>query len=253
MAPLTPHWTQPSHPEIQEVILPSNPEDFTTKSRSKINVPPGAVYAKFDFPPCTKAERATYATVQMGKNEHLNLNSDLVYINHSCEPSVLFDLTPGVLSIRAGPKGLSPDDELTFFYPSTEWDMAQGFECFCGTRSCRGFISGAKNMSGAQLDGMWLNEHIKTLLAERDAPKSQVGSGTYLSNDPSSTSKSKTSFPNSTSPTTLSKSTSTDLTNSGPDSMTNGSVQQDGLNGGERRGVTSRELSGEMGGDTKRA
>ena len=66
-----------------------------------------------------------------------------------------FDLSPTSLGIFAGPKGLKPGDELTFFYPSTEWDMAQGFDCFCGAKTCRGFISGAKNMKKEQLDGLW--------------------------------------------------------------------------------------------------
>jgi hypothetical protein len=88
MAPLTPDWEQPSHPTIQKVLF-SSPEDFTTKSISTISLPPYALYAKMAFPPCTKAAEPTYATVQTGKNEHLNLNSDLVYINHSCEPSVV--------------------------------------------------------------------------------------------------------------------------------------------------------------------
>ncbi|KAL2073583.1 hypothetical protein VTL71DRAFT_10909 [Oculimacula yallundae] len=260
MAPLTPHWAQPSHPEIQEVVLPSNPEDFTTKSLSKIDLAPYAVFAKFDFPPCTKAEKATYATVQMGKNEHLNLNSDLVYINHSCEPSLLFDLSPGTLSILAAPRrdkdgehGLSVGDELTFFYPSTEWDMAQGFDCFCGKKDCRGYISGAKNMKPEQLKGMWLNIYIKDLLVERDGTKSQSGQGTYLSNDPSSTSSSNSNGSTSSSPTTSNGSSSTNLNGLNPAAKANGQVQQIGLDGEKRRGVTSRELSGEMGGDTEKA
>lgn len=87
MAPLVPHWKQPSHPEIQEVII--NEAEFTSKSISRVTLPPFALYAKLDFPPCTPADEPTYATVQMGRNEHLNLNSDLLYINHSCEPSVV--------------------------------------------------------------------------------------------------------------------------------------------------------------------
>jgi hypothetical protein len=94
MAPLTPNWAQPSHPSIQEVRIPSDPSEFTTKSLSKIALAPYAVFAKMAFPPCTKAEKPTYATVQMGKNEHLNLNSDLVYINHSCDPSLVSLLFP---------------------------------------------------------------------------------------------------------------------------------------------------------------
>lgn len=63
--------------------------DFTTKSLSKITLPPYGLFAKLDFPPCISTEKATYATVQTGRNSHLDLNSDLVYINHSCDPSLV--------------------------------------------------------------------------------------------------------------------------------------------------------------------
>ncbi|KAI6715647.1 hypothetical protein JHW43_001849, partial [Diplocarpon mali] len=155
MDPLTPHWKQPSHPDIQIVVPPASPSDFSTKSLSRIAVAPHGLFARFEFPPCTWTDRPTYATVQTAEGEHLNLNSDLVYINHSCEPSLRFDTSPASLSIFAGPQGLAPGDELTFFYPSTEWDMAQGFDCLCGARACRGYISGAKEMPREQLDGMW--------------------------------------------------------------------------------------------------
>jgi len=84
---LTPHWAQPSHPDIQEVII--NEAEFTSKSLSRVTLPPFALYATLDFPPCTPADEPTYATVQMGQKQHLNLNSDLLYINHSCDPSVV--------------------------------------------------------------------------------------------------------------------------------------------------------------------
>ncbi|KAN0112596.1 hypothetical protein V8E51_005547 [Hyaloscypha variabilis] len=170
--PLTPHWVQPSHPSVQKVLT-SNTADFTTKSISLITLPPYAVFAKFSFPPCSTASKPTYATVQIGRDEHMNLNSDLVYINHSCAPSVIFDTSS--FSILAGPNGLKAGDELTFFYPSTEWDMAQGFSCFCGAEACRGYISGAKNMRPEQLEGIWLNAHIRALLEERDAQVANNG------------------------------------------------------------------------------
>lgn len=87
MAPLTPTWKRPSHPDVQEVII--NEAAFTSKSISKVALPPFALFAKMDFPPCSLAPQPTYATVQMGKHMHLNLNSDLLYINHSCEPSLV--------------------------------------------------------------------------------------------------------------------------------------------------------------------
>ncbi|KAI1766541.1 hypothetical protein GGR53DRAFT_199979 [Hypoxylon sp. FL1150] len=177
MAPLTPHWDQPSHPNIQDVII--NKHEFTSKSLSKISLPPFGLYAKMDFPPCTAAHAPTYATVQCGRNDHLNLNSDLLYINHSCEPTLIFDTANH--NIIAGPHGLCPGEELTFFYPSTEWDMAQPFDCLCGKPACRGRISGAKDMTKAQLEGLWLNGHIHELLEERDSREgAKPGNGSAL-------------------------------------------------------------------------
>jgi hypothetical protein len=62
---------------------------------------------------------------------------------------------------------LKKGDALTFFYPSTEWDMDQPFACTCGAKECRGWISGAKTMPSEALEGYWLNEHIAELLNER--------------------------------------------------------------------------------------
>ncbi|KAI9896429.1 hypothetical protein N3K66_008601 [Trichothecium roseum] len=169
MAPIKPHWDQPSHPEIQDVVI--NLGEFTSKSLSKVALPPFAVYAKLSFPPCTVVPEATYATVQMAKDQHLMLNSDLLYINHSCEPSLIFDMDS--LNVLAGPKGLQPGDELTFFYPSTEWSMAQPFACLCGTPSCKRTIAGAGQMSPTQLEGNWLSGHIRRLLEEKSTEEAK--------------------------------------------------------------------------------
>ncbi|KAF4975453.1 hypothetical protein FZEAL_7750 [Fusarium zealandicum] len=268
MAPLVPHWKQPSHPDVQDVVI-VNAEEFTTKSISRVSLPPFAVFAKFDFPPCTPASEPTYATVQTGRDTHLNLNSDLLYINHSCEPTLLFDV--GNFNILVGPKGLKAGDELTvreppyhsnpvlqltriqFFYPSTEWHMAQPFDCLCGTPTCRGRIAGARDMTEAQLDGVWLNGYIIQLLAEKraeqlatrsadptaDALRDAVGHAekvleaarlalcTYTAN----------AHPQNGNGAVTPKST-------------NGTLGM--LAGSGHRGPTSRELSGEMGGDTVR-
>lgn len=56
-------------------------------------------------------------------------------VNHSCAPSVYVVLPSNRISewhVKAGPKGIKEKEDLTFFYPSTEWDMAQGFDCNCG-------------------------------------------------------------------------------------------------------------------------
>jgi hypothetical protein len=62
---------------------------------------------------------------------------------------------------------LKEGDELTFFYPSTEWHMSQPFECGCKEEVCRGKISGAKDMDEKVLAEYWLNAHIEEMLAEK--------------------------------------------------------------------------------------
>ena len=116
------------------------------------------------------------------------------------------------LEIHAGPGGLKRGQELTFFYPSTEWAMDQSFDCLCGTKSCLGRISGAKDMSADQLRKYFLNEYIKDLIVEGEG--GVVGHGKL----------------------------------SGRDAVI--AKPMDVTNGNFRQGVTSREMSGEMGGDT---
>ncbi|SPQ27564.1 4c36e3c8-b16b-44bb-bbbe-9cfadd504ef7 [Thermothielavioides terrestris] len=276
MAPIKPHWSQPSHPDIQDVIV--NDAEFTTKSVSKIALPPFGLFAKLEFPPCTVAAEPTYATVQIGRDKHLDLNSDLLYINHSCEPSLIFDTANMV--IIAGPKGLQPGDELTFFYPSTEWDMAQPFDCFCGAPTCRGRIAGARDMTRAQLDGMWLNGHIRELLEEREqaaavaaaaapaetAPAKQNGSATAaatLTNGAASPHTTKTA---AAAPAVPAAPADDQTVRALREALSHAekaveaarlalasyvaAVKPATVAGAQRRGPTSRELSGEMGGDT---
>lgn len=73
-------------------------------------------------------------------------------VNHSCEPSAEMILVAGApdrWEVRVGPKALAAGDEVTFFYPSSEWDMAQGFDCGCG----KAVSFGCTMQSGASADG----------------------------------------------------------------------------------------------------
>lgn len=61
-------------------------------------------------------------------------------------------------------RDLKQGQALTFFYPSSEWDMAQPFDCSCGEESCKGVIDGAGKMDEGVVRGYWLNGHIERLL-----------------------------------------------------------------------------------------
>jgi hypothetical protein len=153
--------------------------------------------------------------------------------------------------------------------------MAQGFSCFCGAATCRGFISGAKNMKPEQLDGMWLNAHIRSLLEERDGVPSTSLSSLTLA--PGSTEKEKDLAVNGTKEVENGTGEESDLTEEALKSALDqarrmvdaaqkaldtykslhgrSSVDDLAGTGGKgavrQNGVGSRELSGEMGGDTK--
>jgi hypothetical protein len=166
--------------------------------------------------------------------------------------------------------------------------MAQGFSCFCGAAICRGFISGAKNMSSAQLEGVWLNAHIRALIEERDADLSSnrtllsvTGNGTMAENETCTEKENGHNQEEGKDETeealklTLAqarkmvdaaqKALDTYKSIHGRNGEDMGDVAGKGANrrnrvgsrelsgemgGDTRRGVTSRELSGEMGGDT---
>lgn len=107
-------------------------------------------------------QRPTYLSVQVADDKHILLAPEfLQYINHSCEPNTFFDTKTGqVVALRS----IAPNEEITFFYPSTEWSMTQPFTCFCGAANCLGQIQGAAHLSKKALAKYRFAEHIQRRL-----------------------------------------------------------------------------------------
>jgi hypothetical protein len=162
MAPLQPHWVQPSHPDIIDVVI--RPEAFTSGAYSLVALPRGALLTPMTA--ATPTPTKAYSSVQTGPSTHIELNSDIVFCNHSCAPTLEFDMKNMEVRVNRN-RDLKVGDELSFFYPSSEWDMAQAFDCKCGAKECKGSISGAGTMKPDQLRGYWLNDHILKLLEEK--------------------------------------------------------------------------------------
>ncbi|MBU3713743.1 MAG: SET domain-containing protein [Ferruginibacter sp.] len=101
----------------------------------------------------------TYLTVQTDEHKHITLSpSYLQNINHSCSPNVFFDTTSmQLIALRQ----IEANEELTFFYPSTEWEMSQSFNCFCGSKNCLRTIKGAKFVSSQVIKSYRLTDFIK--------------------------------------------------------------------------------------------
>jgi hypothetical protein len=118
-----------------------------------------------EFSAGTVSEVPTYLTVQTGENKHITLDPEfLQYINHSCDPNVFFDTTRMQLLAL---KEVQPGDELMFFYPSSEWEMTQPFDCFCGTNQCLHKIQGAAHLSGDEAARYQLTDFIREQLLNR--------------------------------------------------------------------------------------
>lgn len=107
----------------------------------------------------------TYLTIQVADGEHITLQPEyLQYINHSCNPNVFFDTTTmQLVCIRA----VEPGDELTFFYPSTEWNMVQPFHCFCEGTNCLRYIQGATHLTPDILAQYRLTNYIQGKLPSK--------------------------------------------------------------------------------------
>ena len=113
-----------------------------------------------------------YLSVQVNEHEHIMLNPEFLQnINHSCTPNVFFDTRNlALICLRR----IEVSEEITFFYPSTEWSMAQGFKCQCQSHSCLGHIQGAAHLSPDILQRYKLSDYVKQKLAHKITAKSGV-------------------------------------------------------------------------------
>ena len=99
-------------------------------------------------------------TVQIAEDKHIILSPEfLQYINHSCNPNAFFNTTTMELIAL---KAIEPGEEFTFFYPSTEWFMAEPFNCLCGEANCIGVIKGAKEINSYTLSQYRLTDFIQS-------------------------------------------------------------------------------------------
>jgi len=109
-----------------------------------------------------KLTAASYRTIQIDVSTHLE-GSVLAFMNHSCRPSAI--VVAQALAVRAR-TDLKIGEEVTFFYPSTEWEMVRPFECLCGAPNCIHYVAGAKYLSLDILAHYFINHHIRKLAAE---------------------------------------------------------------------------------------
>ncbi|KAK0555944.1 hypothetical protein OC846_001496 [Tilletia horrida] len=151
---------KPSHPGLFEVHF--EPGSYRSYLVAMRDFPKNSVIAPFDS--ATTSNDIRFSTVQVSESDHIEINSDLFYCNHSCDPSVRF-VVSGAPETRVAiaERDIRAGETLTFFYPSSEWNMNQPFDCHCNTSRCLGKIAGAQHLSTAALSNYYLNDHILRL------------------------------------------------------------------------------------------
>lgn len=95
------------------------------------------------------AANSTPEAVQMSDNKFIDTKYLVPedFINHSCSPNTKLDTEKRwFIAI----KNISKNNEITFNYLTTEWDMKKwgtDFKCICGSKNCFGHIKGFKYLS----------------------------------------------------------------------------------------------------------
>ncbi|MCC2658596.1 MAG: hypothetical protein K0Q76_3704 [Panacagrimonas sp.] len=113
----------------------------------------GEVIAMFDDAPFAEQ---SYLTVQVGPGQHVQLDV-LSHLNHSCDPNTVIDTTARTV---VAARDVQPGEILSFFYPSTEWEMDRPFICQCGAADCIKIVAGARHLSVETLARVPVNLHI---------------------------------------------------------------------------------------------
>jgi len=106
--------------------------------------------------------KANRFTVQIGRDKHTDVGK-LAALNHSCDPNVILDTEH--LRMYAC-RDIERGEELSFFYPSTEWEMDAPFICLCGASNCIHVVAGARFLPLSTLENHYLNGHIREMMIE---------------------------------------------------------------------------------------
>ena len=113
----------------------------------------GEQIARFDDAPFAEQ---SYLTVQVGPGQHVQLDV-LSHLNHACRPNTVVDTAARTVTAS---RDIEAGEILSFFYPSTEWEMDRPFVCQCGAPDCVKIVAGARHLSPDVLSRSYVNLHI---------------------------------------------------------------------------------------------
>ena len=109
-----------------------------------------------------RVEQRSANTLELGEGFYYKASPEPLGLNHHCSPNgyICFeDLTYRAL------RDISKGEELSFHYCTTEYEMANPFDCLCGSPVCLGWIGGFSHLDEAQVER--LSEFISPFLLSR--------------------------------------------------------------------------------------
>ena len=102
-------------------------------------------------------------SMQIDINKHVQPQGPLVRFNHSCKPNAKFiykcrihvehsdcDIDEKVFWYCIAVHDMKKGEDITFDYTTTEYDMAEPFQCKCKESNCLGEIKGFKYLTPEQ-------------------------------------------------------------------------------------------------------
>ena len=114
------------------------------------------------FADARTVERMDIYSVQVGRDLHVR-HWIVDHLNHSCDSNVHFDVERRLIIAS---RDIDAGEELTFFYPSTEWSMLRPFSCGCGSANCIEWVAGAHALAFDVLNRYPLTPHVLAMLEE---------------------------------------------------------------------------------------
>jgi len=113
-------------------------KDFKSLT-AKEDIPKGALIGDFRGQVYQEKNRHT---VQIGAHTHIESEGGVTYTNHSCSPNaqMVYHARPGITNDKEGftvawhmiaCRDIKKGEAITFDYTTTEYSMAEPFDCMC--------------------------------------------------------------------------------------------------------------------------
>jgi len=108
----------------------------------------------------TISDKSDKYSIQISENQHIvgELGN---FINHSCNFNCYIYVDKEIWLVAK--RNIRKDEELTFNYNTTEYELSCPFDCFCGGLDCQGIIKGYKHLKQEEKEYLfpWLSPYLR--------------------------------------------------------------------------------------------